>query len=474
MPANSVQRGVAVASRRVGRSRDPFDTSGFVAESAERQYLAGLLDVLDEQPQRARELASLVEPEMLVGDGTGEVHAAVRQVLSMVTQPTRGDVMMALRRSATSDGVGWDADPVRALFVELVADRLVTGWQASRLAEDAAAEIAEWYRRRRSLELTGDFVSRVRDGDDVGDVLAKLSRDVEALRVADVATGRRGVVTFAEAVELWGRHERVPTVQTLLEPLDRATEGGLPVGGLTMFVAPPQAGKSALAVQLSVGALLADGELRAVYGLGEMGVQALARRMACVGASLLGWPAVTMHAAGERDRRARETLGELCRCIGERLSIVEPPLTVERIDDEVQRTGSRLAVVDYLQLVEADGESRVEQLDAIVSRLRDMAIRREAAVVVISSMAKATGTASRIGQFVRGTGEADYAAELLYLGNPDERADEHGVKTVVWECRKARNLPQVDLELRFDGACQTFSAPVEPFSEFSRFEPGAF
>lgn len=477
MPASS---SVALSTRRQDglrvavRRGDAFDTSALVAEGAERQYLAGLLDVLDEQPGRARELAVLVEPDMLVADGTVDVYRAVRRVLEEAEGPTRADVLAVLRRDASSAGVAVNADPVRQLFLELVADRLLTGRQAGRLAEDAAVEVASMHRRRRSLELVGDFVARVRVGDDVGADLASFARDLEALRTADTATSRRGVVTFTQAVEAWSRHERVPTVQTLLEPFDRATQGGLPIGGLTMFVAPPQAGKSAMAVQLSVGALLADGELRAVYALGEMGVQALARRIACVGASLLGWPAVTMHVAGERGRQARDTLGELSRCIGDRLSIVEPSLTVERIDDEVQRTGARLVVVDYLQLIEGDGESRVEQLDAIVGRLRDMAIRRAAAVVVISSMAKTTGTGSRIGQFTRGTGEADYAAELLYLGNPDDRVDEHGIRSVVWECRKARNLPQVDLELRFDGACQTFTGPVEPFPEFPRFGPGAF
>ena len=54
----------------------------------------------------------------------------------------------------------------------------------------------------------------------------------------------------------------------------------------------------------------------------------------------------------------------------------------------------------------------------------------------------------------------------------DERTDADGVRLVRWECRKARNLPQVDLELRFDGARQTFSGMAVAYPEFPRFEPG--
>lgn len=464
MPANAL---MARGSReRPPRSGDPFDVAGLLDESAERQYLAGLLDVLQEKPLEARELASLVQPAMLAAVGTAEVHAAILSAFEAVGQPMRADVLAALRGNAAAVGVDWQSDPVRHLFIDLVADELSVGPQAVRLSRQAAAEVADLYRRRRGIMLAADYVLGLRFGES-----SSVSQLVEAMQTVRLEGPGRNVSTFAEAVEEWSRHERVPTVQTLLEPFDRATDGGLPIGGLTTFVAPPQAGKSAMAVQLVVGALLADADLRVVYGLGEMDPQSLARRAACVGASLLGHPAVTMADAGSRSRQARETLAALVGQIGERLSIVESPLTVERLDEQVQRTGAQLVVVDYLQLVAAEGESRVEQLDGIVGRLRDLAIRRQAAVIVISSMAKSTGESSRIGQFARGTGEADYASELLYLGVLDEREDHDGTRGVVWQCKKARNLRQVDVELRFDGALQTFSGRVEPFPEFSRFEP---
>jgi replicative DNA helicase len=251
------------------------------------------------------------------------------------------------------------------------------------------------------------------------------------------------------------------------EPFDEATEGGLPIGGLTAFVAPPQIGKSAMALQLAVGAMLADPDLPVTYGMGEMTPQALARRAACVGAALLGLPAVTMQAAGARSPEARQSLVALANRIGERLVIVPAPLTVDRLDEQVVRSGARLCIVDYVQLMQGEGSDRVQELDGIIGRLRQMAINREAAVIVISSMAKSAGPGSRIGQYARGSGEIDYAVELLYVGTSDERADADGIVNVTWQCKKARNLPQRDIELRFDGACQMFAPAVAAFPEFS-------
>jgi replicative DNA helicase len=467
MPANRLAMLEPQQVRRAARGGDPFDVSHLVQPDAERQYLAALLEVLERQPGEARELASAVEPAMLAAPGTAEVHAAIRESFEVNGQPVRADVLAVLRRRAEAAGLEWHCDPVRDLLVELIEDQLGTGPQAARLCRQAGGEIADLHRRRRGIMLAADYVLGLRYGESDG-----VSQLVEAMQAVRLEGPGRGVMSFTDAVAEWSRHERVPTVRTLLEPFDRATEGGLPIGGLTTFVAPPQAGKSAMAVQLVLGSLLADADLRAVYGLGEMDPQSLARRMACVGASLLGHEPVTMTDAGARSRQARETLARLVEMLGDRLSIVQTPLTVERLDEQVQRIGARLVVVDYLQLVEAAGENRVEQLDAIVGRLRDLAIRRQAAVIIISSMAKATGEGSRIGQFARGTGEADYASELLYLAAVDEHEDADGTRGVVWQCKKARNLRQVDVELRFDGALQTFSGVVEPFPEFPRFEPG--
>jgi replicative DNA helicase len=469
MRANNGHTGgmLSVGSRpqrkRVGR--DPFDTSAITCVSAERQYLAGTLELFDRDITRVRELVGMLTPGMFKGDYSEDVFLAVREAVGTNATPTRADVLTVLRRRAAATGIEASGDPARQLVIDLLSDTIATGMQAARLAADAAREILEAHRRRQAIEITADCVARLQAGTATGDELAVLARELDAVRAATTSANRP--VTFKDAVDAWAKHERVPAIRTLLQPFDDATDGGLPVGGLTAFVAPPQVGKSALAMQMSVGALLADDSLAVVYGLGEMTPQALARRAACVGAGLLGLPAVTMHAAGVRSREAYDALQALTGHIGDRMTIVTAPLTVDRLDEQVARTNARLVVCDYVQLVQGEGSDRVQELDGIIGRLRQMAITREAALIVISSMAKSAGTGSRIGQYARGSGEIDYAVELLYLGVSGDRPDEHGIIEVTWECKKARNLPQRDIALRFDGACQTFAPLVEPFPEFN-------
>jgi replicative DNA helicase len=300
----------------------------------------------------------------------------------------------------------------------------------------------------------------------VADVEAELLQ-VAVERCSAVPPAPPPPLTFADCVTAWEAHEKKPVIATGLRAFDDKTDGGLPIGGIVAFVAPPGVGKTAIGLQLAVGALLEDPELLAVWGMGEMTLQAMAARGACVGAALIGDDPVTMADAGARSAGARKTLRNMAERLGDRLAVVPAPLTLERIDERIAATGAKLVVIDYLQLMEGHGDDRVQELDRLIGGIRQMAIERECAVIVISSMAKAAGHTSRIGQFAKGSGEIDYAVELLYVGRFDDEdangrpiAGDDGTVGITWHCKKARNLPQVDIALRFDGACQTYTAPL--------------
>ena len=262
------------------------------------------------------------------------------------------------------------------------------------------------------------------------------------------------------------KHERAPVVATGLGWFDGPTEGGLPIGGITAIVAPPNAGKSPFALQATLAAMIRDRTLRAVWGLGEMTLQAMARRTACVASTMLdGCEPVTMQGAGDRTPAARAANVELANVIGDRLAIVPAPLTVDRIEERVIATGAKLVVIDYLQLIRGgDATDRVQELEHIIGRIRDLAITRECAIICISSMARSAGSSTRIGSCAKGAAEIDYAVELLYVGEVADNGHD-----VTWRCLKARNLEKRDLELYFDGASQTFS--LRGFDEFSAFSP---
>jgi len=283
--------------------------------------------------------------------------------------------------------------------------------------------------------------------------------------------------TLTDALGEWRAHEAVPTICTGLQPLDQLAAGelpgGLPIGQLVMLLGRPGTGKSALALQATLGSLLGDPELRAVWGRGEMSGEALARRSIAVGSALLGMSPVPMRAAGRRSREAQAVAKELQRQAADRLVLVPPALTVDRIDGAVAASGARIAVIDYLQLCRHHGavDSRHEA-EAVLSGLRTMSLERGCVTILISSVSKAVDSSSRIGSLTRNTGQADFDADLVLLGDADEQADEHGLRTVRWRCAKHRHGEARDLRLLFDGALQVFTdadaaAPDPAFADFS-------
>jgi replicative DNA helicase len=287
--------------------------------------------------------------------------------------------------------------------------------------------------------------------------------------------------TLGDALGEWRAHERVPVICTGFRPLDSLAAGelpgGLPLGQLVILLGRPGTGKSALALQATIGALLGDPDLRAVWGLGEMSLEALARRSIAVGSALLGMSPATMRGAGRRTAVAQAVADELQRQIGERLVIVPPTLTVDRIEAAVAASGAKLAVCDYLQIMKAAGavDSRHEA-EAVLAGLRAMSLTHGCAVVLLSSVAKAVDSSSRAGSLTRNTGQADFDADILLVGEADEQGDENGLVPVRWRCAKHRHGERRDLLTLFDGSLQTFTdaeapAPDEAFADFAM--PGA-
>lgn len=437
--------------------RSPFDVSHLVCEAAERQVLAGVVVNLDRDLAAARGIMAELSPEMIYGTATAELFDIVRSVLAGRDDPSRADVLAALNRSG--HGSGSDA---HTLFIDVVTEYAAMEPQAARLAREAVIEVRENHDRRQAIHAAELVVRGGGKPDDLTGMIRELER-VQA--AANAATGNRPL-TFIDAVDAWMKHERAPVVATGLGWFDGPTEGGLPIGGITAIVAPPNAGKSPFALQMALAAMIRDRTIRAVWGLGEMTLQAMARRTACVASTMLdGCEPVTMQGAGDRTPAARAANVALANVIGDRLAIVPAPLTVDRIEERVIATGAKLVVIDYLQLIRGgDATDRVQELEHIIGRIRDLAITRECAIICISSMARSAGSSTRIGSCAKGAAEIDYAVELLYVGEVADNGHD-----VTWRCLKARNLEKRDLELYFDGASQTFS--LRGFDEFSAFSP---
>lgn len=285
--------------------------------------------------------------------------------------------------------------------------------------------------------------------------------------------------TLSDALTEWERHEQVPTVCTNFQPLDSLAggelPGGLPLGTITVLLGPPASGKSALGLQAAIGALLGEPDMRVLWCRGEMSADALAARAIAVGSVLAGdGSPVTVSAAKRRRPEAKAVGDELRSRIGDRLSILAPPLTPDRIEQAIVASGARLTVVDYLQLVRMpDAADARTEVDAVMARLRAMSLEHRCAVLLISNIGKAVDANSRIGSLGKHSSQIDFDADLVLLGQPDAEPDATGMLPVKWLTKKHRHGQARDLNTLFDGDLQTFTDAdaAAPFDALSSFAP---
>ena len=442
--------------------------------AAERAVLGAMLVEIDAQPAAVYEIAATLSPAMFADPIRAEILAAILEAVDD-DRPGVAAVAAIVRRRAAA--AGDDHQSAVSTVAELLEERV--GPDAIRTAELAAEEVRDAYGRRRLVDSLQDALSRARDP------RAQTGELVEALdRLADVRerltseTSKPVASGLVDILDRWARNQAEPIVPTMFGPLERRLGGGLPVG-LTGIAAKPGEGKSALALQLTLGALLADREARAVWFRGEMTNDLLAGKMLAIWSALReqATPPATFKDARRRADKARKVAVDLAGVIGDRLQVVDPPLTPEALEREIVRHKPRLAVVDYLQLCEAGGKAdRRAEVESVTRHLARLSTAHEVAIVVVSALAKATSEASGIGSLAKESNLLDYDVHtfLTLWGDGDREADPREVRLKI---EKSRTAIPGEIPLYFSGSGQYFTAAdladVEGYDEFAAFAPEA-
>ena len=228
--------------------------------------------------------------------------------------------------------------------------------------------------------------------------------------------------------------------------------GGLPVG-LSVFAGTPGVGKSALGLQLALGAVSAG--KRMLWAAGEMRPSDIVRRsMALLSQLPIGvdLPKFFMSRDDGLELAAKKAAEYFSN-----QAFIETNFNLTAIESAIVQHRPHVCCIDYIQLLRSQEASRVEQLDSIAIDLITMARRHGVAIIAISSMSKNSDGAA-IGSISRGSGSIDYAADLYLLGESgDATGDERAVQ---WQCRKNRRGPLVNLDLIFDGCRQYFRSAM--------------
>lgn len=239
--------------------------------------------------------------------------------------------------------------------------------------------------------------------------------------------------------------------------LDRVELGPgrvLLVGGL------PGGGKTALAMQLTLDALRATPELRALVVNVEMTPAVLLDRQL---ARLSGTPLTTISKrmlGAEHAERIDRGLATI-ESVADRLAFVGPPYDLGNIAASADAFDAELIVLDYLQRIRPPGEhtDRRGSVDALMDYIRQFA-DAGCAVLAVSAVARSKdrrGRSSYDGDSLslasfRESSELEYGADSAYVLVPDP--DEP--QSVILRCLKHRHGEPVDVLLNFTRSIQSF------------------
>lgn len=435
------------------------------AADAERQLLAALLDLVDLEPAAAREVVGRIDPAHVVHtDYGGDTLQAIADTLAKPS-PSTIDIVAHLRSRLRSN---IEYEGAKTFVVELLEARRYNPPISSSWANDSAAELARLHARRRWQDALAhaEAVADRATVDEMAAVEERLRAAREAMQSAGGRDAYRPATGLVDVLDRWAKNEREPVVPTMFSPIDRRI-GGLPVG-LTGIGARPGVGKSALACQLTLGALLHDPELRAVWFRGEMTNDLLASKMLAVWAGLRNDERLYCGFRDAIDRRpqARQAATDMIGIVGDRLTIIDPPLTPDTIERHVVELKPRLVVVDYLQLCECPGlpDSR-SQVEQTVRRLAMLSTRHELAIVVVSAFAGSKTRESGIGQLAKETNLLDYSVHTFLSLWPtgDEDASP---REITLKIEKSRTASAGSETLWFDGRGQVFRPAADERYEF--------
>ena len=259
---------------------------------------------------------------------------------------------------------------------------------------------------------------------------------------------------ISEAIDTAGRR-RVPGLRTGIPKLD-AYLGGIYGGDLVLVAGRPSVGKTAFLLHLA-RKFASDGTGVGLVSL-EMGNQQLAERLLSAESLVEGRYFRDMNVQADVATRMGAAVGEISELPiliasrgAERLSHL-----LSEVRQMVAADGIGCLVVDYIQLVLADGESRQEQVALVSRRLKALAMDLDIPIVAACQLSRSAVREERSPQLndLRESGSLEQDADtvlMLYRKNEAVQSD------VVCKIAKQRNGPIGSVRLHFKHQFGTFT-----------------
>lgn len=244
----------------------------------------------------------------------------------------------------------------------------------------------------------------------------------ESEEIAETSTVRKTTLHKASMLylaELASGREQL--IDSGIPELDYALGGGIAMGEMVIVAARPSHGKSAVALQMA-HQMSANG-LPVVLVSEEMSAIALGKRAIQFASETPEeyWKTSIEYVSGEVDRH-----------FGTRkeIIVIESCGTVDRACDEIEKTvneqNSKVAMVDYAQLLTAKGASRYESITMVSQRLRMLASRLQIVIVVLAQLNRSIEKRNTfVPQMsdIKETGQLEQDADVIVFGVWPHRID---------------------------------------------------
>lgn len=386
------------------------------------------------------------------------IYRAVAQLLEAQKPADVVTVYQALQAQGKADAVGGLA------YINELAQAVLTARNVS-----AYVAIVRQCAMRRAVIVLGQSLAGAAYTGGASDAELPAVMDRAAQALADLAAGRQqaGPKLMADLLPAWiddlnKRAEGVTDAIGLgLRGLNRVLAGGARRGDLIVIGARPSMGKSALTLGM-VRAVAAHHPVL-VCTLEDSNNMLISRHVASAGRTPLEHVRLPQHAPESMWTAVTEAIETLQRLPiyledGAGLSLSE---VMQAAKDVKRRAGGLgLVVVDYLQLMDDEGETRSNELANITRGLKTMAKRLGCVVLLLSQLSREadkTNAPPRLDHLAE-SGAIEQAADVIGLLWRESRRNpkpDNAHKAQI-EFAKNKNGACDTVQLWFDGKTQRF------------------
>ena len=310
----------------------------------DEEFLVGGLLV---KPASIYEACEVVTARDFFSDGFGKVFSAIHVLSSMGVPLELSNICQELHKVKAVDSIGGPAK-----FAEML--RTAVPGHVRYYAE----EVAKWSRRRKLAALIDDFANEIRtdvtfDPDRIADEMSSA-----ALIVGDMGSDAQKdceQIVFAkiEKLEALRKAGKSPVLKTGVNAFDSMMMGGMPNGYITIG-ARPSIGKSALGMEIALRVSQVE-KVPTLFVSVEMSLDDCGSRLALRDTSAT---MQDLNYLSFSDHQLSEMLGtlygfkgvpcEVWHCPGASIAKIE-----SRIRTDMAKRGTKLVVIDYIQLVKS-------------------------------------------------------------------------------------------------------------------------